>query len=117
MNEALFARAQRASQLAKISTGRNRTSLYAIKHRALQQLLCFAGPEQVELGSDADFYLGLLSVRVIGRSALHTHEGWLPDPARLGLSKEKDAGAAESKEEQRASRCRGRRDRGRLAYR
>lgn len=70
MDRNLMARGRQASRIAKLVHGGNRRKLYAVKNKALAHLIAQG---RASIGTDK----GLLSIRVRGQGALHTHEGWL----------------------------------------
>lgn len=115
MNVRLFAKALLASRLAKTVDGPVQRRLYRIKGRSLGQLIRHADDPDVQVGVDRERFPGLLSVRMTGLGALHTHENWMDKRSDLALQPRRDSqrtrrragtrqGARKSKGGQRSAR-------------
>ena len=72
--DALFQKAQQASCIAKLATGRSRRCAYRRKNSILAGMIMRG---EVQVVSDRDFYPGLLKIIRPFHSALHSHEIWL----------------------------------------
>ena len=70
MDRNIMARGRQASRIAKLVHGGTRRKLYDVKNKALAHLI---DRGRAVIGADK----GLLTIRVRGQGALHTHEGWL----------------------------------------
>ena len=82
MDRNLMARGRDASRIAKLVYGGTRRKLYDVKNKALAHLI---DRGRAVIGADK----GLLTIRVRGQGALHTHEGWLKPHLRRDFRDDK----------------------------
>ena len=89
MDRNLMERSRAASQVAKLVRGVTRQRLYTVKTKGLAHLI---RKGRAKIAVDHVKCPGLLSIRVRGQGALHTHEGWLKPHLDLRARNDKGAG-------------------------